>query len=101
MATRRTFLFSTVALLSGPAYSDALECAVFTKDRQAAIDPRGALQRLKDGNTRFVSGRSIHCDLMAPEPIAPHKTKTPTLPICGALDPPAHLSISPHGSRYS
>ncbi|MGO9948595.1 MAG: carbonic anhydrase [Steroidobacteraceae bacterium] len=65
MTTRRTFLFSTAAMLAAPTYADVPECAVFTKDRQAAIDSRGALQRLKDGNARFVSGRSIHCDLMA------------------------------------
>ncbi len=64
MTTRRTFLLSTVAMLAAPAYSDVLECAVFTKDRQAALDPSGALQQLKGGNARFVGGRSIHCDLM-------------------------------------
>jgi len=52
-------------MLAAPAYSAVPECAVFTKDRQAAIDSHGALQRLKDGNARFVSGRSIHCDLAA------------------------------------
>ena len=65
MTTRRAFLLTSTALLAVPAYSDVLECAVFNKDRQAALDPSGALQKLKDGNARFVGGRSIHCDLIA------------------------------------
>jgi carbonic anhydrase len=65
MTTRRRFLLSTAAMLAAPAYSDDPECAVFTKDRQAALDPSGALQKLRDGNARFVGGRSIHCDLLA------------------------------------
>ena len=63
--TRRTFLLSTAAMLAAPAYAADHECAVFTRGRQAALDPSGALQELKDGNARFVGGRSIHCDLMA------------------------------------
>jgi carbonic anhydrase len=58
-------LLATGAVLSAPAYSDDRECAVFTKDRQTALDPSGALQKLKDGNARFASGRSVHCDLLA------------------------------------
>jgi carbonic anhydrase len=65
MTTRRGFLLTGAALLAAPAYADVLECAVYTKSRQAALDPSGALQQLKDGNARFVGGRSIHCDLMA------------------------------------
>ncbi len=40
-------------------------CAVFTKSTQSAITPDAALAALKDGNARFVAGRTIHCDLRA------------------------------------
>jgi carbonic anhydrase len=85
MTTRRTFLLSTVAMLAAPAYSDVLECAVFTKDRQAALDPSGALQQLKDGNARFVGGRSIHCDLMA-QVRATATGQAPFAAIVGCID---------------
>ncbi len=39
--------------------------AVFDKARQTAITPQEALQRLKDGNSRFVSGLGIQRDLLA------------------------------------
>lgn len=38
-------------------------CAVQTKQTQAHIKPDEALAWLKQGNERFVSGQSIHCDL--------------------------------------
>ncbi len=85
MTTRRTFLLSTVAMFAAPAYSDVLECAVFTKDRQAALDPSGALQQLKDGNARFVGGRSIHCDLMA-QVRATATGQAPFAAIVGCID---------------
>jgi carbonic anhydrase len=65
VTTRRSFLFSTTALLAVRAYADDPQCAVFTKDRQAAVTPSGALQYLKLGNARFVAGRSVRCDLIS------------------------------------
>jgi len=58
-------LFSTTALLAVRAYADDPQCAVFTKDRQAAVTPSGAVQYLKVGNARFVAGRSVRCDLIS------------------------------------
>ncbi|MFY7973843.1 MAG: carbonic anhydrase family protein [Rubrivivax sp.] len=37
----------------------------YDKARQEAVTPDRALAMLKEGNQRFVSGTSIHCDLMA------------------------------------
>ncbi len=37
--------------------------AVFTKEQQQAITPKEALQRLKDGNKRFVEGVAVQRDL--------------------------------------
>jgi carbonic anhydrase len=85
MTARRDFLLAGAALFAARAYSDVLECAVFDKDRQAALDPRGALQRLKDGNARFVSGRSIHCDLMA-QVRATATGQAPFAAIVGCID---------------
>lgn len=39
-------------------------CAVFTPATQAATTPDQALARLKQGNERFVSGKTVQCDLM-------------------------------------
>jgi carbonic anhydrase len=83
--TRRTFLLSTVAILAAPAYAADEACAVFTKERQSALDPSGALQRLKDGNARFVAGRSIHCDLMA-QVRATASGQAPFAAIVGCID---------------
>lgn len=38
--------------------------AVMTKARQEAMTPRDALLRLKEGNDRFVAGRSLNRDLL-------------------------------------
>jgi len=38
--------------------------AVMTKARQDAMTPRDALQRLKEGNDRFVAGRPLHRNLL-------------------------------------
>ncbi len=39
-------------------------CAVFTKETLAGLSPDDALQRLKDGNARFVAGKTVNCDLL-------------------------------------
>ena len=65
MFSRRIFLASVaVAPLAAAstAYADD-SCSVFNKERQGAITPEAALQTLKDGNARFVAGKTINCDL--------------------------------------
>jgi carbonic anhydrase len=67
LLTRRTFvgaLAASLPLLASTAYGQSQDCAVFTADRQAAMTPDDAVARLRDGNARFVGGRSINCDLM-------------------------------------
>lgn len=68
MLTRRSFcgcvplaatLFATNALAVGQ------DCAIFTPERQKAVSPDEAIERLKAGNDRFLAGSSINCDLMA------------------------------------
>jgi len=66
MTTRRYFLAATGLFAAGAtvARADAL-CAASTRETQSAATPDQALQRLKDGNNRFLAGRMINCDLMA------------------------------------
>jgi carbonic anhydrase len=67
MTTRRRFLAAVPALgLAARARAQAPpECAVFTRERQRETTPDEALRRLVEGNERFVSGRTVHCDLRA------------------------------------
>lgn len=66
--SRRTALRSVAAAgaaLAAAASARAQDaCAVFTATTQAATTPDAALERLKQGNARFVSGMTIQCDLM-------------------------------------
>lgn len=63
MSTRRDFLMGIGALGAGAAVVRADDlCAVYTKDRQNATTAAQALDRLKEGNARFVAGRPFHCD---------------------------------------
>src|ERR1700722_20183622 len=84
MTTRRSFLVGA-ALLAGRAAADDSLCAVFTKERQSAVTPAMALQNLKDGNARFVAGRSIHCDLIA-QVHATASAQAPFAAILGCID---------------
>lgn len=66
MLSRRLFCgcvsMSLVAAASPRAL--AAECAVMTPERQQAKSPDEALARLKDGNARLLSGKTINCDLV-------------------------------------
>ena len=39
------------------------DAATMTKEKQQSITPQQALQKLKDGNSRFVSGKTLNRDL--------------------------------------
>jgi carbonic anhydrase len=65
MTTRRQFLGGSVVLTAGAFSARAMAqdvCAAFTKADQSATPPEQALQRLQEGNARFVAGRTVHCD---------------------------------------
>ena len=51
------------ATLGAAARADEPGCAVLTRATQAEVTPDAALQRLREGNARFVAGETIHCDL--------------------------------------
>ena len=65
MTTRRSFLMGVGALGTGAAAAAVRAedlCGVFTKAMQSGISSTQALDRLKEGNARFVAGRPIHCN---------------------------------------
>ncbi|MFO1128209.1 MAG: carbonic anhydrase family protein [Rhodospirillales bacterium] len=66
MVSRRGFILTAGALCAAAtaarAGDEADSCVVFTRDMQAAITPEQALQLLREGNARFVAGKTIHCD---------------------------------------
>lgn len=69
MLNRRLFCgCASVAVLAGmvskPAQAAPAQCEVFTPERQKAVSPAEAIERLKSGNERFVRGETINCDLM-------------------------------------
>ena len=74
MYSRRSFV-GTAAAFTSAAAANALfspdsaraqdACAVFTPDRQKAVTPKEALQRLIDGNERFIAGKTVNCNLLA------------------------------------
>lgn len=64
---RRHLLQGLAALSATGLATSALAegaCAVFTRESQAQTTPAAALQRLREGNARFVAGKGVHCDLM-------------------------------------
>ncbi len=64
ITNRRELLVAAGLMLAGTAFGQGEEaCSVFTRSRQSAMTPDLALERLKEGNARFVAGRSEHCDL--------------------------------------
>jgi carbonic anhydrase len=67
MISRRKVMMSVGALTGAVIASNASaqqSCDVFTPPTQASTTPDSALQMLKDGNDRFVVGRTRNCDLM-------------------------------------
>lgn len=69
------------ACATGPRPS----CAVLTPETQAALTPELALQRLKDGNERFASGRTLQCDLMQQVKATAHH-QSPFAAVVGCID---------------
>jgi carbonic anhydrase len=70
MLTRRLFcgcvsVGLSASLLAPAAHAQTAECAVFTPARQQDVSPDDAIARLQAGNDRFVSGKSVNCDLRA------------------------------------
>lgn len=88
MLTRRKFcscLLASLPLAATPAFGEAMECAVFTDQRQNETSPNEAIELLRQGNERFVAGQTINCDLMRQV----HETanhQSPFAAIVGCID---------------
>jgi carbonic anhydrase len=67
--TKSLLLALTVALTSfvasGAVHADTAAAAALTREAQAAITPAKALEMLKQGNERFVSGKTVERDFLA------------------------------------
>jgi carbonic anhydrase len=86
MATRRGFLAGTSLWVAGAAFARTEDlCAISTKATQSATSAEQALMHLKEGNERFLSGRSIHCDLMS-QVRATAQAQAPFAAILGCMD---------------
>ncbi len=88
MFSRRTFIAGTAvasaAFTAGAARAEDA-CEIFTADRQKATTPEAAMQMLKDGNARFVAGKSVNCDLMAQVKYT-GKGQAPFAAVVGCID---------------
>jgi carbonic anhydrase len=86
MATRRHFLTLSGLFVAGAALAQTDDlCAVATKETQAATTADQALLRLKAGNERFRTGRSLHCDLVG-QIKATAKGQAPFAAVLGCMD---------------
>jgi carbonic anhydrase len=88
MISRRLFcgcLAAAIPFAATAAQAQSTECAVFTPDRQKSIAPDDAIARLKAGNERFTTGKSINCDLMA-QVKETASSQSPYAAIVGCID---------------
>ncbi len=60
-------------------------CSAFDKSRQDGTSPDQALQMLQDGNARFLSGKSVNCDLLA-QVRATASGQAPFAAVVGCID---------------
>jgi len=86
MNSRRTFLAAAGALLTTTTLAKARDiCAVSTKETQSAVTSDQALARLKEGNARFVAGKSTRCDLRS-QVKATAQGQAPFAAVLGCMD---------------
>jgi len=74
----------TLGLGAISARADDL-CAVFNKEKQSATTSADAIARLKQGNARFVAGRTIHCNPQPQVRLTAHG-QAPFAAILGCMD---------------
>lgn len=82
---RRALVLGVIALAATKPALAQEACAVFTPDRQKAITPEQALERLKEGNARFVAGKTVNCDLVK-QVKDTAKQQSPFAVILGCID---------------
>jgi carbonic anhydrase len=88
MLSRRHFCCSGALLGTLATFNKALatdQCAALTSERQASTTPDDALNELKAGNARFLSGRMRNCDLIS-QVKETAKGQFPTAVVVGCID---------------
>jgi carbonic anhydrase len=104
MTTRRSFLAASGLFAAGTTLARADElCAAPTKEVQIATTSAQALARLKEGNSRFVEGRSVNCDLRE-QVKNTSNGQAPFAAILGCMDsrvPPELVFDQPIGAIFS
>ena len=104
MYSRRAFVTSTALSLAAASSAQAQDaCAVFTPARQTATTPQDALRLLQEGNQRFVSGKTVNCDLMK-QVRATANGQAPFAAIVGCIDsrvPPELIFDQQLGSIFT
>jgi carbonic anhydrase len=90
MLNRRSFcgcasLALFASAVSTSAQAQSAECAVFTPARQKEVSPDEAIERLKAGNARFVSGKTVNCNLMQQVKETAHG-QAPFAAVIGCID---------------
>lgn len=60
-------------------------CEVFSRERQEAKTPEAALERLREGQERFLAGKTINCDLMS-QVRATTAAQAPIAAVVGCID---------------
>ncbi|WP_082072948.1 carbonic anhydrase family protein [Hyphomicrobium sp. 99] len=88
MLSRRHFCCSGAIAASLFTVDRALaadQCEAFTRTEQSALTPDEALAKLKEGNERFIAGKSLNCDLMAQVHATAHG-QYPSSIVIGCID---------------
>ena len=87
MISRRSLCCGAAALplTAGAKTAAADECAVFTKDGQTSVTSDDAIRMLKEGNERFVAGKSVNCNLIA-QVRATAEGQAPFAAVVGCID---------------
>lgn len=57
-------IFTLPVLATAAKVHAQTSCDVFTPARQGAVSPSQAISRLKEGNARFIAGKTVNCDLL-------------------------------------
>jgi carbonic anhydrase len=106
MLNRRLFCgcLAAASVFSATAvHAQSTECAVITPDRQKSIGPDESVARLKSGNQRFASGKTINCDLVE-QVKQTSKNQSPHSVIVGCIDsrvPPEMIFDQKIGDVFS
>lgn len=87
MLSRRAFCgcLAAAGSFAATAVRAQTVCEVFTPERQQSTSPEQGIALLREGNDRFIAGKSVNCDLMAQVKGTASK-QSPFAAIVGCID---------------